>query len=835
MKFYTACALKGNKVLVRGYDNGVRFTDTIAYKPSLYIKSDSQSKYRTLNNVNVKRMKFDTLYDCRQFLDQYRDLDDCPIYGNTDFVTQYLMETYPTEVEYDLSKIKVAYLDLECETEGGFPDLDNPNERINLVTIRICGVNYVLTMKPLTLPDCKVVMVTSEKELIKKIFDILAKEDIDILTGWNIKLFDMPYIIGRAKLFFEEKEIQSWMPFGLMKMRETNIGGKDYKLFEFPGYTILDYMDLYKKFRLVPRESYALNFIAKAELNAQKLDYSEYGSLREFYTKDFQKFAEYNVQDVVLVEQLDNKLRLIDLAISIAYEAKITFDTVFFATRIWETICCDYLAKQYIVPPLKTKYAKDEQFVGAYVKEVVPGLYKNIVSFDATSLYPSIIMSWNISPETCIHKDSSLNADDFLRSKRKEIPDIIEDAESQDACVTCNGSFFTRKVKGFIPILIETTFNQRKEAKNKMMELKKEYEETKNADLLPRISALDIRQTVKKILANSLYGCLGNPAFTYSSPELATAVTVTGQVIIRTAENSMNDYINKVMKNEEPKDYVIAVDTDSVYLNLDEVITKVSSKTPIEDITSFVDDICENNIQKQLNKVMKDLTGMLGCKNNKISFKREAIASAGMFVAKKRYALLVHDNEGIRYAEPQLKIMGLETARSSTPAVVRDKLKDCIMIILTKTPEELRDFVNIFSDEFMKMPIEDVAAPRGVKGISKYTDSSDIYKSGTPIATKAALLHNAYTKKIKLDKELPPIKENDKIKFVFVRVPNPYGMGGRDAVMGFIGKPPPQFNLEKYIDRKKQFEKTFGEPLDNILQAIKWSINEQVTLESFFG
>jgi DNA polymerase elongation subunit (family B) len=289
------------------------------------------------------------------------------------------------------------------------------------------------------------------------------------------------------------------------------------------------------------------------------------------------------------------------------------------------------------------------------------------------------------------------------------------------------------------------------------------------------------------------------------------------------------------MKNEEPKDYVIAVDTDSVYLNLDEVITKVSSKTPIEDITSFIDDICENNIQKQLNKVMKDLTWMLGCTNNKISFKREAIASAGMFVAKKRYALLVHDNEGIRYAEPQLKIMGLETARSSTPAVVRDKLKDCIMIILTKTPEELRDFVNIFSDEFMKMPIEDVAAPRGVKGISKYTDSSDIYKSGTPIATKAALLHNAYTKKIKLDKELPPIKENDKIKFVFVRVPNPYGMGGRDAVMGFIGKPPPQFNLEKYIDRKKQFEKTFGEPLDNILQAIKWSINEQVTLESFFG
>jgi DNA polymerase elongation subunit (family B) len=376
----------------------------------------------------------------------------------------------------------------------------------------------------------------------------LAKEDVDIISGWNIKLFDMPYIIGRAKLFFDEKEIQEWLPFGLMKMRETDIGGKVYKIYEFPGYTILDYMDLYKKFSGTSQESYALNFIAKAELDAQKLDYSEYGSIREFYRNDFQKFAEYNVQDAILVEQLDNKLRLIDLAVSIAYEAKITFDTVFFATRIWETICCDYLSKQNIIPPLKRSYAKDEQFVGAYVKEVTPGLYKNIVSFDATSLYPSIIMQWNISPETCENSNSSLSADDFLRSKRKEIPEMIEDAENRSCCLACNGSMFTRNTKGFIPILIEKTFNQRKEAKSKMIDLEKEYESTKNKDLLPRIAALKIRQSVKKILANSLYGCLGNPAFVYSSAHLATAVTVTGQVIIRKAENCMNSYIQAYYK-----------------------------------------------------------------------------------------------------------------------------------------------------------------------------------------------------------------------------------------------------------------------------------------------
>ena len=833
MKFYTACAIKSNKILVRGYKNGVRFTDSVSFKPSLFIKSDKETKYKTLNGIGVKRMIFDTLYDCREFLKQYEDLNDSPIYGNTDFITQYLLETYESEVVYDLSQIKIAYFDIETETEGGFPDLRNPNEKINIIGVRISGVNYAITEKQISIPNCKLILVSSEKELIQKFFELLQKEDIDVLTGWNVKLFDIPYIIGRARLFFDDKEIQSWLPFNLMKERETNIGGTDYRLFEFPGYTTLDYMDLYKKFSGTSQESYALNFIAKAELDEQKLDYAEYGSLREFYTKDFQRFAEYNIKDVELVEKLDNKLRLIDLAVSIAYEAKIPFDVVFFATRIWGTICCDYLLRKDIIPPIQTSYAKDDQFIGAYVKDVTPGLYKNVVSFDATSLYPSIIMGWNISPETCIKKDASLSAEDFLRSKRKDIPNLVKQASEQNACLSCNGSMFTNNIRGFIPILIERTFNQRKEAKNKMLELEKEYEHSKDANLLPRIAALKIRQSVKKILANSLYGCLGNPAFIYSSPELATAVTVTGQVIIRTAENCMNGYIRHITKDNY-KDYVLAVDTDSVYLNLDDIITEIQQKTKITDITDFVDKICEQKIQPELKKEMDLLTKTLNCSENKIFFKREAIASAGMFIAKKRYALLVQDLEGIRFEEPKLKIMGLETARSSTPAIVRKKLKECIKIILTKTPEELRQYVNEFYDEFMVLPISDVAAPRGVKGINKYSDNTKIYQTGTPIATKAALLYNSYSKKIGIDKQYAAIKENDKMKFVFVKVPNPYGMAGKDAVMGFINSPPKEFNLEKYIDRNKQFEKTFKEPLDNILQAINWKLNAEITLESFF-
>jgi DNA polymerase elongation subunit (family B) len=831
MKFYTACTIKGNKILVRGYDKGVRFTETVSFKPSLFVKSDKPSSHKTLRNVNVRRVKFDTLYECREFLDQYRDLEDTPIYGNTDFVTQYLMETYPSEVEYDLSKIKIAYIDLECETENGFPDLERPNERINLATIRIGNTNNVISLHDVNLPDCKVYVEDTEKDLIGRIFDILKKEDVDIITGWNIRLFDIPYIMGRAKLFFEEKEIAACTPFNMIKERQIKIGERAYTVYEMPGYTILDYLDLYKKFSGTNQESYALNFISRVELDEQKLDYSEYGSMKEFYTQNFQKFAEYNVKDAVLVERLDNKLKLIDLAVSIAYEAKIGFDTVFFATRIWETICCDYLLKNNIVPPLKTKYAKDDQFIGAYVKEVIPGLYKNIVSFDATSLYPSIIMGWNISPDTCIKSDCSFNADDFLRSKRKEIPSLLEEAEANDACLACNGSMFTKKARGFIPILIETTFNQRQEAKKKMIQLEKQYESNKDASLLPRISALKIRQSVKKILANSLYGCLGNPAFTYSSPELATAVTVTGQVIIRQAEIEMNGFLNSLVNSSNDKDYVIAVDTDSVYLNLEDLVAK---ENPV-DQTDFVNNVCETQIQAKLNSVMENLSQTLKCKENKIFFKREAIAAVGMFVAKKRYALLVNDLEGVRFAEPKLKIMGMETVRSSTPLIVRNKLKDCIKIILTKTPDELKKYVQDFKKDFMKLPLVEIASPRKVSGMDKYKDNFTIYKQSTPIATKASLLYNAHLKKLGLDKSHAPIKEDDKIKFVFIKIPNPYGKGGRDAVIAFVSDPPPEFELDKYVDRERQFEKTMQEPLDNMLTAINWSISDHPTLESFFG
>lgn len=835
MKFYTACMLRGKNILVRGYNNGRRFQENVPFKPILYRTTETPSPFKTLNGKSLKAIQFSNAYECREFVKRYKDDPDGSVFGNSDFITQYLLTAYPNEVTYDLSKINIAYLDIECESENGFSEIDTPTEKINLITVKVAGMTYVLTQKQVVLPGCNVVLCASEKDMISKFFGILKKTDVDVLTGWNVKLFDIPYIMGRAKIFFEEDELQSWTPFNMIKCQVRNIGDKDYTMYEIPGYTILDYLDLYKKFSGKLQSSYKLDHIAEVELKLKKVSYEEYDSLREFYTKNFQKFAEYNVQDVDLVERLDGQLKLINLALSICYEAKITYDKVFFPTHIWETICCDYLLRKDVISPLKTSYDKEDKFKGAYVKEIRPGRYKNIVSLDATSLYPSIIQSWGISPETLDSHRYPIGVNDFLKEESQDLKMILHTAALENKAVACNGCMFDRNQMGFIPTLIERTLSQRKEAKSKMLELEKEYEKTKDDSLLPTIQALKIRQEVKKVLANSLYGCMGNPTFTFSSPELATAVTLTGQVIIQITEREINGYINRFLKNDKPKDYIIAMDTDSVYLNMEEIISVIKSQTNVPDVTKLTRDIVEQKIQVYLNKQLDTLTSKLNCHKSKISFKLEFIASDGFWVAKKNYALWVNEKEGVRFAKGKSIIKGLASKRSSTPPLMQEHLEACTKLILLSTEAELKGYVDKLKKDYTNLPIKDISSASSVSGLSNYSDPFTIFKKGTPIATKASLLHNAYVRKLNLEKEIPMINEIDKIKFVIVKIPNPYGCSGEDSVMGYVGRPPKEFHLEKYVDRTKQFDKIFMKPLQIMLDAVGWSLNTKPSLDSYFA
>jgi len=784
-----------------------------------------------MTGTKLKELSFDEIKDARDFLEEYRSTENLKIYGNSDFVAQYFSENFKEEIQYDFGQLKVMYLDIETECEGGFPDIATANEKILLITIKVNNEVHSFTTNKFVSQEAFVHVSNTEEELLMSFLAMLRKIDPDILTGWNIRFFDLPYIANRISRVLSDDAASKLSPWNHIKRRDFMKNGKMYYCVEIPGYMVLDYQELYKKFSGTPQESYSLNFISEAELGEAKLDYSDYGSLREFYKKDYQKFAEYNIQDVKLVEKLEYKLKLIELAVSIAYEAKINFDGVFFSTKIWESICYNYLKIHGIVPSLKEVNEKEDQYVGAYVKEVIPGFYRNIVSFDATSLYPSIIMQFNISPDSVVGHGGSWGIEAFLHGN-PDLDTFLQSCIPQNRCVAANCSVFRTDRKGFIPILIERTFNQRQEAKKEMIRLEKlkEKEGDESGNLSRQITALKIKQSVKKILANSLYGCLGNPGFVYSSPELATAVTMTGQLVIRTAENSINAYFEKV--TNEAKDVVIASDTDSLYIDMTNVVERVGVES--KDLVNFLDNCSNKAVQQVLEKAMESLGARLGCKERRLQFKREAIASTGIFIAKKRYALCVHDQEGVRFAEPKIKVTGLEIVRSSTPKIVREKLKTAVNLILTSTNKELIDFVYSFKTEFMQQSVEKIAFPRGVSGFSVYQDVESIYKKSTPIATKAALLHNHYVKKLGLEEKYATLKEGDKIKYVYLKVPNPYGKAGRDTSIGFLSSPPKEFHLEKFVDFELQFDKTFMEPLVNITNSIGWRVSKKTTLESLF-
>lgn len=831
MQFYTSIVARGNNILYRGYNNGQRETRKEAFAPSFFV-AEPNGDHESLTGVKLKKIDFPEISEARSFVDEYRDMDNFKIYGTADYTAQYMYETYPKAISYDFSQLKIMYIDIETECEHGFPNIATANEKIILITMKIGEEIHSFTVTPCFSENVFVHQYDSEEAMLAGFFDMVKKFDPDIFTGWNIKNFDLPYIVNRAERICSESFANKLSPWGFLRKREHAANGRVYYSVDIPGYMTLDYIELYKKFSGTNQESYALAYISEVELGETKVDYSDYGSLREFYKKNYQKFFEYNVQDTLLVEKLEKKLRLIELAVSISYEAKINFDGVFFSTRIWESICYDYLKDHKIVPALKQFYEKDEQFIGAYVKEVVPGFYHNIVIFDATSLYPSIIMQFNISPDSLVLHNGKWSADDYL-NQPEDLKQFIQENTSKGHCVAASGGVFHTDKKGFIPILIERTFNQRQEAKKMMIALEKEKEKNGDSDgsLAQRIAALSIKQSVKKILANSLYGCLGTPGFVYSSPELAIAVTTTGQLAIRTAETKINQYFEKITKKNNI-DVVIAADTDSLYINMAPIVDQIGVEA--SELIDFLDTSAKKAIQPVLSKAMKELGESLGCKEQRLDFKREVIATTGIFKAKKRYALCVYDKEGVRFTEPKVKIMGMETARSSTPHLVRESLKVALKIMLTKDNNSLLEFVSDFKSEFFSQPIEKISSPRKIAGMNTYNDSERIYKKSTPIATKSALLYNYQIKKMQLEEKYARLGEGDKIKFIHLKVPNPYGNDGREKVIGFSNVPPKEFALEKYADFEMQFEKTFLEPLRNVTDAIGWTVNTNTTLESYF-
>ena len=831
MRWYTNVQLIGNYFLVRAYEDGKHIEFREEFKPTLFVKSKKESKYRTLSGEVVDAVQPGTVKDCREFLKKYENVDGFEIYGNERYIYQYISDKYSEEeIKFDINKIKLVTIDIEVASENGFPDVESCSEEILAITLQDYATKKIVSwgVKPFTHNRSDLIYHYCESEfaLLNTFIQYWMDNTPEIVTGWNLQLYDIPYICKRLNRVLGEKLMKRMSLWGLVSEGEVFINGRKHTTFDIGGVTQLDYMDLYKKFTYKTQESYRLDYIAEVELGQKKLDHSEYETFKEFYTKNWQKFIEYNIVDVELVDRLEDKMKLIELALTMAFDARVNFTDVFYQVRMWDNIIYNYLKKRNIVIPQKNRSSKNEKYAGAYVKEPKPGIYDWVVNFDLNSLYPHLIMQFNISPETLIDKrHPTVSVDKILNQK-------LDFEEYKDYAVCANGAMYRKDVRGFLPELMEKMYNERVIFKKKMIEAKKQYEKTKDKQLLKEIARCNNIQMAKKISLNSAYGAVGNQYFRYYKLENAEAITLSGQVAIRWIENKMNQYLNKILKTDGV-DYVIASDTDSIYLNLGPLVEDVykGRKKTTESIVTFLDKICEVELEKYIEGCYQELANYVNAYDQKMQMKRENIADRGIWTAKKRYILNVWDSEGVRYKEPKLKMMGIEAVKSSTPAPCRQMIKDALKLMMSGTEDEVIAYIEKCREKFEKLPPEQISFPRSVSDVQKYQSPATIYSKGTPIHVRGALLYNHYVKEKKLSHKYSIINNGEKIKFCYLKKPNPI----HENIISFIQQFPKELNLDKYIDYELQFEKAFLDPLKSILDCIGWEVTKTATLDSFFN
>ena len=745
------------------------------------------------------------------------------------FAYQYIANEYKDDIDWQKDKIKIFTIDIETSCEEGFPDVDNPVEELLCLTVKNQTNKQIITWGTgdfkTDREDVTYVRCNSEKELIKEFMSFWMKNYPDIITGWNCKFFDIPYLLGRISRLTDNKVIRKLSPWGLVEQKEIIVRGRPKTIFSIMGIAMLDYIDLYQKFIPVSQESYKLDYIGKVELGVGK-DEMPYETFREWYTKDFQSFVDYNIQDVEIVDRLEDKLKLIELILTMAYEAKVNYDDVFSQVRVWDVLIYNYLRKEHIVVPEKSEQVKDTKYDGAYVKEPLTGMHDWIVSFDINSLYPHLIMQYNISPEKIVGMNPEGTSVNKLLSRKLN----LEHLKDKDVCMAPNGATFKRDNAGFLPRLLDKMYQDRVVYKDKMMKAKKLYQETKDDKYKNEIARCHNIQWAKKIALNSAYGAIGNQYFRYYDVRQATAITSSGQLVIRHIETEVNNYMNKILQTENV-DYIVASDTDSIYLKLDSLVEKTCQDKTIDQKVNFIDKVAQQKIEPFIEKCFNDLSDYTNAFEQRMVMKREVIADKAIWTAKKRYMLHVLDDEGIRLTKPKMKIMGIEAVKSSTPEVCRGKIKEAIDMMMTKDNDTLIKFVADFREEFNQMTPEQISFPRSCNNLKKYRSSKDIFVKGTPIHVKGALIYNQKIKEHKIDHIYPAIQEGDKIKFIKLKSRNPF----KNDVISYITKLPREFELNEYIDRDIMFEKTFITPLSFILESIGWDVEKKASLEAFFG
>lgn len=835
MNFYTNITRHRNQILVRGISNGKPVKFSAKYKPYLFVQANTQTEYKNLKGEYVGKMNFDSMSEAREFLQNYEGVEGMNIYGLSDWPYMYIFDNYKGEIRYDPTLVSVCSIDIETSIEGGFPDIEKAENEITSITIGRNGNKTVFGCGEYQehQDNVQYYKCADESALLLAFLEVWngSLYSPDVVTGWNIDFFDIPYLVNRIRNVLGGDHAERLSPWKLLRENKVEIRGRQCTIYTPVGMAVLDYMQLYKKFTYIKQETYRLDYIAQVELGEGKVDYRDegYENLDDLRFRNFQRYIEYNIRDVEIVERFEDKLKLIELVMAIAYDAKVNYEDTLSTVKQWDVITHNFLMNKNIVVPQNDKHKPDRAFVGGYVKDPKIGMSKWVVSFDLNSLYPHLIMQYNISPETLVTRlKDKMTIDDLLVGGASQFGEYLD---KTNCTIAANLCIYDKSKRGFLPSLMDRMYNDRTKYKKQMIECKKEYEKTKDPKLVKEIARLDNMQMAKKIQLNSAYGALGNKWFRWFDVNNAEAITMSGQLSIRWIENKINEYLNKLLKTEN-FDYVIASDTDSIYITLDYFVKNVFGDDVPDNkkVVQFIDKVCKEKIEPYIDRSYQELATYMHAYEQKMQMKRENIANKGIWKAKKMYILNVWNSEGVEYEKPKLKMLGIEAVRSSTPTACRSAIKQSLEIIMDGNEADLQKYVAGFKDKFRQLAFEDIAFTSSVKDIEKYWVRGN-FQSQTPIHVRGSVIYNEMLKKLKLSNKYETIASGEKIKYVYLKNPNP----AKDYVISCPNGLPPEFKMNDYIDFDLQFEKGYLKPIESITNTMGWQAEKRATLEDWFN
>lgn len=862
MDFYTHFHSDKKNIYISGYKNNKKIYQKFKLKPYLFIHDKESEDYKDLSGLPVSKKEFNTRSQAMAYIEKYRGVENFDIFGSTFFDYVWINDNFK-EIKSDNTVLRYGIYDIETDSEGGFADLEKANKEITAISMSVMGEDevYCLGYKDYDpkksdilekeCPGKKFVYIKckNENQLLKRFVELWNYLNIDIITGYNINLYDHPYVIRRIIQILGEEWALKLSPYGQIKSSNFVYYGKNQTKYEIVGIPTLDYFDLYQKFSYKDTESYKLDYICKLELDKGKLDYSEYKTLANLYKENPAKFYDYSIIDTVRIEDLENKLKFIDQVFSLTHFTKCNLLDCFGTVRMCDVLTHNFMMEEHIVIPIKKdKIGIGRQIAGGYVKPVKKTMAKYMISFDFTSLYPHIIKAFNISPEKYVGKidkyDSLQIHPDIINGSLSEIRNELVD---NDLCITGKGTVFSRDGQGFFPKIMTFLFNKRNEYKSEMSSFKKRKElitqelskrgSTKLKDFSDeklnqikkqveyKVTEFHNKQIAIKYVLNSFYGQLANEHSRWFDENIAESITMSGQLSINWVKTYIDRMLNEYCGTKD-EIYVIGVDTDSCYVSLENVlkINNINEEDSLDFLIEFVDYIQEKIINHALEELYKDTNIFEKC-----LYMKPEIIGRGLWRKAKNYIMGVWWEEGIRLNEEKIAMKGIEAVKSSTPEICRNKIKDAAPILLDNDSEKLLDFVEEFRSSFNESNLELIGKPTKITDIDKWYSGDGLIKKGTPFHCRGSLIYNSMISKLKLDATYQKINNGDKIKSWYLKEPNPVG----SYVICAPDELPEEFELEDYIDKNLQFNKTFLEPIESLAAAAGILMDDTTDMDQF--